>query len=126
MENNKLIEDLRIKINNDITQPINSDDEYYFAVGQAISYLLSRDMNKKKSHARINPVLNSKTNEELKKEVIKLYKKYNWRVYLNNKRFNNMFAMVMIYKPNSKINNNLIMIGYLNHNLIYEKEIEKI
>jgi CRISPR-associated protein Csh1 len=50
-----LTNSIRNKINNDITQKIDNDDEYYFLVGQLVSYLISRNKSNKKTHSLVNP-----------------------------------------------------------------------
>lgn len=41
------------------------------------------------------------------------------------RRFNNLYAMISAYVPeNIKINDDLIIAGYLHSNLIYEKSTE--
>lgn len=109
------------KINSDFTQPIETDEEYYFAVGQALSYLLSLSKSgTNKNHSLINPVLSNTKDEKLKTELNKLFKKYNYIINKGNKRFNNLYSMIMGYVPESKIKDDILISGYLHSNLIYE------
>lgn len=112
---------LRKKINNDTTDKIESDDEYYFAVGQMVSYLISLNKSSKKMHSLINPILNCKSNERLNGEIIRLFKKYSYAIKKDNKRFNNLGSMILGYRPEGKLNESLLVDGYLYSNLIYEK-----
>ncbi|SMC24914.1 CRISPR-associated protein Csh1 [Clostridium acidisoli DSM 12555] len=112
---------LRKKINNDTTDKIESDDEYYFAVGQAVSYLISLNKSSKKMHSLINPILNCKSNERLNGEIIRLFQKYDYAIEKRNLRFNNLGTMILGYIPEGKLNENLLISGYLYSNLIYEK-----
>lgn len=114
---------LREKININFKQPtfsIETDDEYYFAVGQLSSYFISLSKSKVKPHSLANPIFNSKTDKKIKEELKKLFKKYNYAI-LGNKRFNNLYSMISSYIPEEKVNDDLIIAGYLHSNLIYEE-----
>lgn len=111
---------LRVKINESITNKLDNDDEYYFAVGQLINYLLSKSKGKKKPHSLANPFINGKNNSEIKEKLRKLYAKYSYDLDMNGKRFNNLYAMIIGYSPEGKVNQDLIIGGYLSNNLIYE------
>ncbi|EPY2276572.1 type I-B CRISPR-associated protein Cas8b/Csh1 [Clostridium sporogenes] len=112
---------LREKINKDNTDSINSDSEYYFAVGQVANYFISLSKSKNKVHSLANPIINGKTDKRIKDELRKLYKKYNYTINTGNKRFKNLFAMISSYIPEEKVNEDLIIAGYLHSSLIYEK-----
>ncbi len=115
-----LTNNIRNKINNDITQKIDNDDEYYFLVGQMVSYLISRNKANKKTHSLVNPILNCKNDEKLKNEIIKLFKKYSYDIDKGNKRFNNMSAMILSYIPEEDVKEDILLCGYLHNNLLYE------
>ena len=116
---------LRVKINSNVTDKLDNDDEYYFAVGQLVSYLLSKSKGKKKPHSLANPFINGKNNDEMKEKLRKLYGKYSYDLDMNGKRFNNLYAMIIGYVPEDKVNQDLIMGGYLSNNLIYESNKEE-
>lgn len=116
---------LREKINFNETQSIQSDEEYYFAVGQIASYLISLNKSYNKNHSLLNPILNTKNKLKLKEEIMKLFKKYNYSIKKDSKRFNNLYSMILAYSPETKINEDLLLAGYLNSSLIYEKVEEK-
>lgn len=114
---------LRGKINEDNTSIISNDDEYYFAVGQLVSYLISLNKTSKKTHSLINPILNCKSDDKLKKEVCRMFKKYSYNINQNNRRFNNLNAMIIGYEPENKnVDEETVIAGYLYSNLIYEKK----
>lgn len=113
---------LRDKINAIDTVKIDSDKEYYFAVGQLVSYLLSKNKAKKKVHFLANPFINSKNDDVIKEKLRNLYKKYNYDINMNGKRFNNLYALILGYKPEGKVNQDMIIAGYLNSSLIYESD----
>lgn len=112
---------LREKINIKDTGSIESDKEYFFAVGQLTNYFMSKNKGSKKVQSLINPIINAKSDERLKEELKRLYKKYNYDIDQYSRKFNNMFAMVSAYKAENKVNDDLIIAGYLHSNLIFEK-----
>ena len=122
---NGIASGLREKINNKETNKIESDNEYYFAVGQISSYLLSLNRSSSKMHSLINPLLNCKTDEKLKLQLQMFFKKYNYRIKKESKRFNNFSAMVLGYQVEGKVNDNMLIAGYLYSNLIYESKKEE-
>lgn len=117
---------LREKINSKETQSIQNDEEYYFAIGQISSYLISLNKSSNKNHSLVNPILNAKKEDRLKEEIMKLFKKYNYTIKKDSKRFNNIYSMILGYKPQGEINEDLLLAGYLSSSLIYEKVEEKI
>jgi len=119
-----MVSNLRGKINNNDTCVIETDGEYYFSVGQLVSYLISLNKSNKKMHSLINPILNCKTDEKLKVEIRKLFKKYNYAIKKDSKRFNNLTTMILGYTPEGAVQEDLLIAGYLHNNLIYEKSEE--
>lgn len=120
-----LKETLREKVNRKETGIIESDGEYYFAVGQATGYLITLSKGKDKNHSLANSILNAKSDKRIKDELKKLYRKYNYDISYYSNRFNNLFGMIVSYVPEaSAINDDMIIAGYLHSNLIYEKNSE--
>lgn len=114
---------LRRKISEKATNSIESDREYFFAVGQLTSYFISKSKGKSKPMSLVNPIISSKTDEKIKLKLSLLFKKYNYDINLDSDlRFKNLYSMILAYKPEGKIENDLIIAGYLNSNLIYEKK----
>ncbi|HCW52771.1 MAG TPA: type I-B CRISPR-associated protein Cas8b/Csh1 [Clostridium sp.] len=111
---------LRNKINSEYTDSITNDTEYYFAVGQMVSYLLSKNKGKKKVQSLANPFINGKNNEVIKEKLRNFYKRYNYDIDMSGKRFKNLYAMILSYEPDSKVDQDMIIAGYLHSNLIYE------
>lgn len=124
---NEIRSDLREKINSSETKYISSDEEYYFAVGQLVNYLLSKSKGKNKPQSLVNPFINAKNNLVIKEKLLALYKKYNYDIEIRSKakRFNNLYTMVLGYEASSEVNQNMIIAGYLNSSLIYEKNEEE-
>lgn len=108
------------KINASTQQSIEEDMEYAIAVGQLVNYFLSLNKASTPKHALVNPILNIKTDEKLKEELKKLFKKYNYTIERKSKRFGNLYAMVEAYVPQA-INEDALIYGYLTNSLIYKK-----
>ena len=135
--NNRLREKINIKEKDirehGMTQAvIESDEEYYFAVGQFISYLFSLSNANTKKQSLINPFLNCKGDERLKELLGRLYKKYNHAIeggyeesesYKGNYgRASVLYRMILGYTPNKdKVKTDILIAGYLYSSLIYEK-----
>ncbi|MBZ0841946.1 CRISPR-associated protein Cse4, partial [Clostridioides difficile] len=119
-------ESLFEKINSIKTKCIQSDEEYYFAVGQLASYFISKNKSKNKNHSLINPILNAQNRKKIMLEIEKLFKKYNYDIsYDNNRRFKNLYSMIVGYEvEEKKVNRDLLIGGYLYYNLIYTKSEE--
>lgn len=99
-----------------------SDDEFAYAVGQAVSYLLTLSKAKDKDESCINTFLDAKKAVTIKNKLMQLYKKYNYGIIHNNEgRFGKMAAAIMEYEPKI-INNEIIMAGFVSSSLIYEKK----
>lgn len=116
---------LRNKINlddNEKYESFDSDNEYYFAVGQLVNYLLSLSKAKRKPQSLLNPILNAKNNKIIKDKLRIIYSKYNYKLEQCSKRTSNLYGMIVSYEPEGKINQDMILAGYLRSNLVYEKE----
>lgn len=104
---------------------IESDKEYYFAVGQFISYLFSLSNASTKKQSLINPFLNCKNDERLKELLGRLYKKYNHAIegdYTGNYgRGSILYRMILGYIPDKEVKTDILIAGYLYSSLIYEK-----
>ena len=113
-------DEIKTKIKGD-TNCINSDDEYSFAVGQLVSFFISKSKGKKKPLSLANPFINARSEDVIKYRLKALYKKYNYDIESYSYKFKNLYAMVIGYNIENKINEDLIIAGFLHSNLIYEK-----
>lgn len=113
---------LRKKLNADNQLSIENDEEYSFAVGQAISYLQDRSKAKNKTQDLINQFLFIKNDKVLKLRLKQLYRHYNYDLIKGKKGpFSILLAMIMEYDKTKKIDQDKLLAGYLGANLIYEK-----
>lgn len=116
---------LRTKINSNDTSYFESDEEYYFSVGQFVNYLLSKSRGKNKTHSLVNPFINAKNDKVIKEKLRNLYKRYNYDIDMYGKRVKNIYAMIVSYEPKGNVNQDIIIAGYLHSNLIYESNKEE-
>ena len=119
--------ELRRKINEEIEEAewkIENDKEYFFAVGQLVSYFLSLSKAKEIMHSLANPFFNMTDQQQLKNKLQQMFKKYNHEIRKGTKRFNRLYAMISKYDLEGKMDGNEIVAGYLSDNLIYEKSKE--
>lgn len=115
-------QNLKRKISEKDTKSIENDREYFFAIGQLVSFFISRSKGKKKPLSLANPFINAKVDKVIKQKLKALYKKYNYDIDSYNYRFKNLYAMVMSYEVSGKIDEDMIIAGYLHSNIIYEKD----
>ena len=121
-----LYEEIILKLDNEEVPVCESDDEYYFALGQIVSYLLSQSNSSKRKMSEINSVMGCVNNAFLKKRVMAIFKKYNHAIYANNKVFKKMYSMIIAYNPSSnKVDREMLCAGYLFSNILFiKKEVE--
>lgn len=104
---------------------VNNNEEYYYAIGQLMAYFISLSKASKKAQSLINPVLNAQNDTVIKTRLLQLYKEYNYNILTKNSRVKNLYAMILGYKPEGKVNQEMILFGYMDNNVIYTKSEEK-
>lgn len=116
---------LREKINSTEYASINSDEEYCYAVGQILRFFISLNKTAKKNHSLFNPFLNIKNDKMLKEKLAQLFKKYNYAIEERWLRFNNLYKLITSYIPETGIDQDYMIAGYISNNLIYEKKEDR-
>ena len=104
---------------------VSNNEEYYYAIGQLMAYFISLSKASKKAQSLINPVLNAQNDTVIKTRLLQLYKKYNYNILTKNSRVKNLYAMILGYKSEGKVNQEMILFGYMDNNVIYTKSEEK-
>ena len=106
---------------------IETDEQYYFLAGQVAYYLLNQSKAEKLTQDVTEPFIKANTVKKLKEEIEFLYTKYNYNIYLNHPKFNNILSQILLQEPEEKIKDNkkTILAGILANNLFYSKQ-EKI
>jgi len=118
-------EDLKIRILSDEYTGIQSDREYYFAVGQMARYFVWLSKAGKKKQSLINPFLNARTDKMLKELLVKYYKKYNYAIPVGAGKVSRLYGMLECYVPEGEIMQDMISAGFVIDNLLLEKKEEK-
>ncbi len=123
----EIIKDLRATMKAKIfaKEPVSfsNDDEYFYGIGQLAYYLLSLSKAANKTQSMINPFLNARTDNLVKRRLKQLYMKYNYDMNLKNLRVKNLITMIWGYKA-AKIDQDMIILGFVDNNLIFTKAEE--
>lgn len=101
-----------------------SNDSYSYAAGQVAYYLLSLSESSKKNHDMIIPMLNKKKVHQLNRELNYAFKKYAYKIRYSNNRFNQIYASILSYDENEKVNEEAFLAGYLSKNIFYMSQKE--
>lgn len=117
-----VVESLRKHINEKDDWMFDNDEEYYFAIGQMVSYFINKSKAAKKPLSFINPFLNAKDDDMIKSHLEVLFKKYDYDIMYMDLRVKRLFSNVMIHKPVEKIDTTMIAAGVAANNLIFEKK----
>lgn len=113
-----------INVAKDVEWDFISDEEYSYAVGQAVSYLLHLSKANNKTESYVNPFFNAKNSKVIKQRLLRMYKKYNYQIiHINGGRNAQLLSHVMEYEP-KEIKHELIMAGFTAASLMYEKKTD--
>ncbi|SEL90111.1 type 1 periplasmic-binding domain-containing protein [Parapedobacter koreensis] len=104
---------------------ISSDDEYAFAVGQVIYYLLSKSKTADRSYKRLEPFMQQVQSKELNKAIARLFDSYKHENFSGN--FKNPFAQVMAYEAKTSIRELIptILSGVFSKNELFSDKEEQ-
>jgi len=115
---------LRLHINTKEDWEFENEREYYYAVGQLVAFFISKTKGKKVPQSFVNPFLNAKRDEIIKKRLKDLYKKVNYDMEMNDFRAKNLTSHVMIYQPQGNVDQDMLIGGFNDGLLIFEKKVE--
>lgn len=106
---------------------IQTDEQYYFLAGQIAFYLLTQSKASKLTQDMTAPFVKAGNLKKLKDELRCLYEKYNYELYLQDDRFNNIFSQLLLQEPDTSVKDNkdLILAGMLSSNMFYAKKEDK-
>ncbi|MBE5965545.1 MAG: type I-B CRISPR-associated protein Cas8b/Csh1 [Lachnospiraceae bacterium] len=114
---------LQEKINNSNPSKIENEAEFFFYVGQLTYYFLTLSKAGTKALSLSKPILNASSAAAMKKELRKLFDKYNYSITTEPKyqRFRTMYSLVSLCQIDIKgINEDALIGGYLYPNMIYK------
>lgn len=115
---------LRQHLNQDEEWTLTDTDEYSYALGQAVAYLIGKSRAAKKPLSLINPFLNAKEVDYLQKRLRQLFIKYNYDLELNSKSRDSKLLTHLFEVTPEEVNQELIIAGFTAKLLIYEKKEE--
>lgn len=103
-----------------------NDTEYYYAVGQLISYFLSKSKAAKKPFSMANQFLNADSDALIKDKVCQMFKRYNHAIDLEkDSRAKNVINHVLMYQPEGKkVMQRELIAGLTAENAFYVKKEE--
>lgn len=125
-------EDVEMKISNISEQCLNiflnngkieTDEQYYYLAGQVAFYLLNKSKASKLTQDVTEPFIKSANIKKLKTELKYLYEKYNYDIFLNNIKFNNILSQLLLNEPEKSVKDlkDIILAGMLGENIFYNK-----
>lgn len=125
-ENMSNVKELLTKhLSSDEDWEFENSDEYFYAVGQ-ITYLFnSLSKALKKSLDMVRPIITIKDNELLKKRIVQLAKRYDYAFDMKYKKSRILLAKILTYNTDAKVNDVMIMAGYVDDNLLYKSDKKK-
>lgn len=120
-----IVANLAAKIDSKENPEIETDEEFYFAIGQLANYFISLNKSNKKSHSLVTPILQCKNSSQLKSKLLDMFKKYNYAIEVNSLRFQNLYGMIARYETKTAVDSDMLIGGYLYKSLIYSKKGEQ-
>lgn len=117
-------EQLMKHVNTEGEWKFESDDEYYYAVGQISRYILdkSKALKKNKNLDMLRPIFSVRNDKILKERIALLAKKYAYEIEMRYVRTTELLAKVLTYTPTDKVSDVMIMAGYVDKNILYSKK----
>lgn len=98
--------------------------QYSFLAGQIAFYLINQSASANKNHDVVERMINCKRVEGINNELKYWFKRFAHAVSLNYRKFNKAFSMVLAYKHDENLNEDIFLAGYLGDNIFYEKKGE--
>lgn len=104
-------------------QHVKNDEEFAYAAGQVIYYLLSRSMAAEKSHALLEPFLQKVDSTQFKMAISRIFNQYKHDIKFYKGRFEKLMAEVLSFEIEKSLKDLMPMIlaGYFAENVIYKK-----
>ena len=102
---------------------IESDEMYFFFVGQVVKYLLDKSKASNKTQSMIDPIMKASNNEKIISIILAMRDKYSHELRLVNTRFDNILKQILTNNVQKDVvkNRKYILAGFLEENLFYMK-----
>lgn len=102
---------------------IESDEMYFFMVGQVAKYILNKSKANTKTQSMIDPLMKASKQEKLISVILQMRDKYGYDLMLSNKKFDNILKQILTDEIEKDIvkNRKYILAGFLEDNLFYIK-----
>ena len=120
-------QELKRKMDADVLQDIESDEEYSYAAGQMLGYFIGLNKSSKKIFSLGNRYLALNKDAQLKEQLRQLFMRYDHDedMYKYKKRVGNLLAMILSYDVELAIDHDLMLAGYVSNGVIFEKKQEE-
>lgn len=100
-----------------------NDMEYYYAVGQLVDYFLSLSKAAKKPWSLVGQFIAAKDDAMIKENLQKLIEKYSHAIDRDKDvRAKNIISHVMLYDPQTKVQQRYLMAGLASNSAFYMKK----
>lgn len=102
---------------------IDTDEMYFFFVGQVAKYLLDKSKASNKTQSMIDSLMRAGNQEKLVNTILLLRDKYSHELRLSNQRFDNVLKQILTDVTEKDVvkNRKYILAGFLEDNLFYLK-----
>ena len=106
---------------------IENDNEFAYATGQAIYFLLSLSKTSQKTHALLEPFLQKSDLTQLNASIIRIFNQYKHEVKFGQRSFNKLMSEILGHKTDRNIKELLpfMLAGYFANNVIYRSRKAK-
>ena len=121
----KLGENLLSNLISDNQWEFNNDAEYAYAIGQLVTFFYYKSKAQKKVQSKINGYLKLRSDRILKELLQRDYEKYNYAIETHYKKFNVLYKNILSYTAKSPLNDDYILMGFLDENVLLMKLDEK-
>ena len=123
----ELIEKTKMVANND-EQTLDTVEEFAFAAGQVIYFLLNQSKASERTHALLEPFLQKVKTVQLQNSIAQTINTYKHEISFGKGRFERLSAQVLAYETSANLKDyqRLLLAGYFAPAAIYEKKEESI
>lgn len=123
----ELIEKMKLVANNG-EETLDTVEEFAFAAGQVIYFLLNQSKASERTHALLEPFLQKVQTVQLQNSIAQAINTYKHEISFGKGRFERLSAQVLAFetKENLKDYQRLLLAGYFAPAAIYEKKEENI